>query len=118
MTETSLTDDIIAAIQEKKGRDVAVIDLRGIEGAVAAYFIICTGNSPTQVEAVAGEIYDRVLAGRKEKPVHVVGLENAIWVAIDYSDVMVHVFTPDTRSFYDLESLWSDAPIERLPDMD
>jgi len=117
MTETPLTNNIIAAIQEKKGHDVAVVDLRGIEGAIAAFFIICTGNSPTQVEAVAGEIYDHVLAESHEKPAHVVGLENAIWVAIDYGDVMVHVFTPDTRDYYDLESLWNDAPIEHIPDI-
>lgn len=118
MTESQLTSNIISAIQEKKGHDVAIIDLRGIEGAVAQYFIVCSGNTPTQVEAVAGSIYDVVLERQKEKPAHVVGLENAVWVAIDYTDVMVHVFTPDMRDYYDLESLWMDAPIRRIADID
>lgn len=118
MTEQTLTDDIVAAIQEKKGHAITVIDLRGIEGAIAAYFVICTGTSPTQVESIAGQIYDSVVAKRHEKPTHVVGLENALWVAIDYTDVMVHVFTPDMRDYYDLESLWSDAPMKHLTDID
>jgi ribosome-associated protein len=80
--------------------------------------MICTGNSPTQVEAIAESVGDVVREKLGEKPVHVVGLENAQWVAMDYTDVLVHIFLPDVREYYDLEHLWEDAPIEQIPDLD
>ncbi|MCD8281702.1 MAG: ribosome silencing factor, partial [Prevotella sp.] len=100
-TTKQLTETIIKAIQEKKGRNIVVADLTAIEGAIAECFIICEGNSPTQVDAIAGEISDYCLRTTGEKPAHCVGLDNAIWVAIDFTDVMVHVFVPDARTFYD-----------------
>ncbi len=117
-TTKELTDTIIKAIQEKKGRKIVVADMSSIEGAIAKCFVICEGGSPTQVDAVAGEISDRCLRDLKEKPAHCVGLENAIWVAIDFTDVMVHVFVPEARAFYDLEHLWNDARLTRIPDED
>ena len=102
-----LVETIKEAIQEKKGSNIVVADLTKIEGTICQYFMICTGNSPTQVEAILGE-----------KPAHVVGLENAQWVAMDYTDVLVHIFLPDVREYYDLEHLWEDAPIEQIPDLD
>ncbi|MCD7713549.1 MAG: ribosome silencing factor [Prevotella sp.] len=113
-----LVETIIKAIQEKKGHNIVVADLSAIEGAIARFFIICEGNSPTQTEAVAGEISDYCRKTLGEKPAHCVGLENAVWVAIDFVDVMVHVFVPETRAFYDLEHLWNDAAIRRIPDID
>ncbi len=118
ITAERLVEAIIKAIQEKKGHNIVVADMSSIEGAIAKYFIICEGNSPTQVEAVAGEISDYCREHVGEKPAHCVGLENAIWVAIDFVDVMVHVFVPDARAFYDLEHLWNDAVMTRVPDID
>ena len=111
-----LVESIKKGIQEKKGSNIVVADLGNIEGAICRYFVICTGQSPTQVEAIADSVTDvvRVFAG--EKPVKVVGLENAQWVAMDYTDAMVHIFLPDVREYYDLEHLWEDAKMERVPD--
>ncbi len=113
-----LIQTIIKGIQEKKGSGIAVVDLSGIDGTICRYFVICQGNSPTQVGAIAESIGDVCREELKEKPAHVVGMENAQWVAMDYTDVLVHVFLPDVRQYYDLEHLWEDAPIEHIPDQD
>lgn len=113
-----LVETIKEAIQDKKGSNIVVADLTKIEGTICQYFIICTGNSPTQVEAIAESIGDVVREKLGEKPSHVVGLEQAMWVAMDYTDVLVHVFLPDVREYYDLEHLWEDAPLTRIPDLD
>ena len=113
-----LVKTITEAIQEKKGSNIVVADLKKIEGTICQYFVICTGNSPTQVEAITESIGDMVRERLKEKPAHVVGLENAQWVAMDYTDVLVHIFLPDVREYYNLENLWEDAKLERIPDLD
>ena len=113
-----LVETIKEAIQEKKGCNIVVADLTKIEGTICQYFIICTGNSPTQVEAIAESIGDMAREKLGEKPAHVVGLENAQWVAMDYTDVLVHVFVPDMRDYYDLEHLWEDARMEHIADED
>ena len=113
-----LVDAIKKGIQEKKGSKIVVADLEGIDGAICRYFIVCQGNSPAQVEAVVESVGDFARREMGEKPAHVVGLENAQWVAMDYGDVMVHVFLPDVREFYDLEHLWDDAQLTRIPDLD
>lgn len=109
---------IIEGIQEKKGAQIAVADLGAIEGTICKNFVICQGNSPAQVEAIAESVAEMARVKLGEKPSHVVGLENAQWVAMDYTDVMVHVFLPDVRAYYDLEHLWEDAPLECIPDLD
>jgi ribosome-associated protein len=113
-----LVDTITKGIQEKKGRNIVVADLGGIDGTICRYFIICQGNSPSQVEAITESVGDFARKELGEKPAHVVGLENAQWVAMDYSDVLVHVFLPDVREYYDLEHLWHDAKLTRIPDID
>ena len=119
MEETKqLVQTIIKGIQEKKGSNVVVADLNGIDSTICRYFVICQGNSPTQVEAIADSIGEMARKELKEKPTHVVGLENAQWVAMDYTDVLVHVFLPDVREYYDLEHLWEDATLTTIPDLD
>ena len=113
-TET-LVQTIIKGIQEKKGSNIVVADLSGIDGTICNNFIVCQGNSPTQVEAIAESVGDMAL---QERPAHVVGLENAQWVAMDYTDVLVHIFLPDVRQYYDLEHLWDDAQLTHIPDLD
>lgn len=113
-----LLNTIIRGIQEKKGRKIAVLDLRNLIGAVCQYFIVCEGNTPTQVDAIVESVADIVREELHEKPVKVVGRENSIWVAMDYTDCMVHVFVPDYRRFYDIERLWSDAKTTTIPDED
>jgi len=89
-----------------------------MDGAIAKYFFICQGNSPTQIEAIAGSISDTVREDLKEKPINVAGLGNNQWVAIDYSDVLVHIFMPETREYYNLENLWEDAKLTNIPNLD
>jgi ribosome-associated protein len=113
-----LVETIIEGIQEKKGTQIVVADLSGIEGTICRHFVICQGNSPTQVEAIAESVGEMARKKLNEKPAHVVGMENAQWVAMDYTDVMVHIFLPDVREYYDLEHLWDDAPLTRIQDLD
>lgn len=113
-----LVDTIIKGIQEKKGQDITVVDMRGIDGAIAGFFVICQGNSPSQVEAIAESVGDTVRETLHEKPANVIGLGTSQWVAMDYTDVLVHVFLPETRQFYNLENLWEDATLTNIPDID
>ena len=115
---SELVKTITEAIQEKKGSRIVVADLTKIEGTICRYFIICQGNSPTQVDAIAESVGDLCRERLKEKPAHVVGRENAQWVAMDYGDVLVHIFLPDVREYYDLEHLWHDAKLTYIPDLD
>ena len=119
MKETpQLVTSIIKGIQEKKGQRIVVADLQGIESAISNYFIICQGNSPSQVEAITESIWEFARVEANEKPATIAGLANAQWVAMDYGDVLVHVFLPDVRQYYDLEHLWDDASLTQVPDLD
>lgn len=117
-TGKELVNVAIKGIQEKKGKGIKVIDLREMDGAICQYFVVCEGNSPQQVDAIADSVEEMVRIEQHDKPVHVVGTENAQWIAMDYVDVMVHMFVPEARDFYNLETLWQDAPIEDIADLD
>lgn len=117
-TGKELVNVAIKGIQEKKGKGIKVIDLREMDGAICQYFVVCEGNSPQQVDAIADSVEEMVRIEQHDKPVHVVGAENAQWIAMDYVDVMVHIFVPEARDFYNLETLWQDAPIEDIADLD
>lgn len=109
-----LLNAIIEGIHRKKGHDIVKINLSKINHTECNYFVICHGNSNTQVNAIAQSVEETVEELAGEKAWHKDGYKNAIWVLLDYADVMVHVFQRDTRSFYDLETLWADAPIENV----
>ena len=115
---SKLVETITKGIQEKKGEYITIVNLANIDGAIAKYFVVCQGNSPTQVEAIAGSVSDTVRTEVKEKPINVVGLGNNEWVAIDYADVLVHIFMPEAREYYNLETLWEDADITKIPNLD
>lgn len=112
------TDELIAeilkGIDDVKGEDVQLLDLREIENTVCDYFIICTGSSNTQVKAISGSIQKVVSKSLKDKPWHIEGEVNAEWVLMDYVNVVVHVFQKQIREFYDIESLWGDAKITTI----
>ncbi len=101
---------IIAAIQDKKGENIISLDLRKINEAVADFFIICEAGNGTQIRAIADNLEDKVYENCNERPYHHEGLQNLQWVLIDYVNVVVHVMHPETRKFYNLEEMWSDAP--------
>lgn len=109
-----LTDTIVEAIKDTKGEDIMIFDLSGIENSVTQTFIICTGNSNTQVSAISGNIEKKVRNELKDRPWHVEGTENAMWVLLDYVSVVVHVFQRQTREYYDIEELWGDAKITKI----
>lgn len=113
-----LVEKITEAIQEKKGKGIVIADLSGIEDTICNYFVICQGNSPSQVSTIVDSIWDHVHQETGNKPSAIDGLRNAQWVAMDYGDVLVHTFLPEVREFYNLENLWADAKLTRIPDID
>ncbi|NLP57600.1 ribosome silencing factor [Lutibacter sp. B1] len=119
MTKRNVSaDDLIAAIlkaiDEVKGVDVQILDLREIENTVCDYFVISSGTSNTHVNAISGIVQKQVSKLTKEKPWHVEGENNGEWVLLDYVNVVVHVFQKHVREFYDIESLWGDAKITTI----
>jgi len=113
-----LVQKIVEGIQEKKGYKIVVADLTKIGDTICKYFVICQGNSPSHVSAITDEIREYVRKNTEIKPAATDGLANAEWVAMDYSDVIVHIFLPDVREYYNLEHLWADAKLTMIPDLD
>lgn len=112
----ALLEKVVEGLHEKKGRDVVSLDLRNIPNAVADHYVICTGDSNTHVEALAGTMEETVRKALGEKPWHVEGLANSEWVLVDYVDVVVHIFQPHARDHYRLENLWADAKLTQHPE--
>jgi ribosome-associated protein len=108
---SKLINSVIKGLEEKKGFDIKLMDLTNIPNAVTGVFIICSGNSTTQVDALADSVLDEVFNATKEKPWHTEGYDNKEWILIDFVDVVVHVFLPEIREFYGLEELWADAKV-------
>jgi ribosome-associated protein len=106
--------NIIEGILEKKGREIIDIDLSKINSAICDHFIICHADSNTQVTAIADAIERRVRENLKQKVGHREGLENALWILLDYHDIVVHVFQREVRNYYQLEELWGDAKILKI----
>lgn len=113
-----LIDIIVDGIQEKKGRDITIADLSTISTAPTEAFVICTAGSPAQMDSIIDSVENltRVRAG--ECPSAIAGRQNAQWVVMDFGTVMVHIFLPEVREYYDLEHLWEDAAITQIPDLD
>lgn len=105
---------IIKGIDDVKGDDIQLLDLREIENTVCDYFIICSGSSNTQVNAITGSIQKLVSKELKDKPWHIEGQNNSEWILMDYVNVVVHVFQKHIREFYDIESLWGDAIVTEI----
>jgi len=113
-----LVDSIVEGIQEVKGKDIAILNLSKIENAVCDYFIICTGDSSTQVSSISSSIEKTTRKNTKEKAWHKEGSSNSEWVLLDYVNVVVHVFYRETREFYNIEGLWADAERTDLTNID
>ena len=109
LSADQLITSVISSIEDVKGNDISILDLRDIENTVCDYFIICEGTSNTQVNAISNSVQKKVSKELKETPWHVEGEENAEWILIDYVNVVVHVFQKHIREYYDIESLWGDA---------
>ncbi|MBK8625196.1 MAG: ribosome silencing factor [Saprospiraceae bacterium] len=100
---------IIDAIQDIKGKNIIKIDLRGLNDSPTDYFIICEGDSSTQVKAISDNIGRKLRDKMGISPNHTEGMDGAKWILVDYFDTVVHVFYPETRAFYEIEELWGDA---------
>ena len=109
-----LLTNIIKGIEEVKGNDIDILDLRAIDNSACDYFVICNGNSNTQVTAIVNSVQKTVSKEIKDKPWHVEGMENAEWVLMDYVNIVVHVFQKNIREYYNIESLWGDAKITTI----
>lgn len=114
---TIVTESIVKGLFEKKGKKVALIDLRKLENRVCDYFVVSHAASSTQVDSLAWSVEDVVRRETGRKPNHVEGRENCIWILLDYGDILVHIFQEPYRDFYNLESLWADGRITVLEDM-
>lgn len=111
-----LTRAVVAGMQEKKAQDIVVMDMRDTKNAIADFFVICSGSSDKQVEAIARSVDEEVEKKLKENPWHMEGKNNKEWVILDYITVVAHIFKRDKREFYALEKLWGDAHITEIPD--
>ena len=110
----TLADLVVRGMQDKKASDIVVLNLKELKNAVADYFIICSANSDTQLEALARSVEEEVEKVTGESPWQTEGRTNREWVLLDYVDVVVHVFLRDRRKFYALEELWGDADISYI----
>ena len=113
-SEDELMSNIIAGIEEVKGLDIHLLDLREIENTVCSYFIVCSGTSNTHVSAIVSSIQKTVSKALHEKPFHTEGETVAEWVLIDYVNIVVHVFQRPIREHYNIEGLWGDAKITEI----
>lgn len=109
-----LIETIIDGIQDVKGKEIVVMDMTKLPNAVSQYFVICSGDSSTQVDGIAQTVVRKTRAELQEKPWHQEGMNNAEWVLLDYVNVVVHVFYRDRRGFYNLEDLWADAEFTQV----
>lgn len=116
MRETELLlENIVEGIHEKKGKNISQINLRTIPGVICDYFVICEGGTPSQVGAIAESIEKVVKEKSSESPLRVQGQQRSEWIGIDYGNVIVHIFLPEMREYYNLDNLWSDAPVVKIP---
>ena len=109
-----LISKIISGVEDVKGIDISLLDLRDIENTVCSYFIVCSGSSNTHVNAIVSSVQKTVSKELKEKPFHTEGLENSEWVLIDYVNIVVHVFQKHIREYYNIEELWGDAKTTQI----
>ncbi len=114
VTSSELADAVIRGMQERKAERIVRIDLRELPHAVCDLFVICHGNSDTQVEAIARAVEEQTRSEVNETPWHIEGKDDSKWFLLDYANVVVHIFYRDTRDFYDLEGLWADAKVEEI----
>ena len=112
-----LSDVVVQGMQEKKAKDIVVMDLRNVKSAIADFFVICTGNSDTQIEAIADSIDEQVYKQLQENPWHIEGKTNKEWMLIDYVNVVAHIFKKDKRDFFALENLWGDAVVQHIEEV-
>jgi ribosome-associated protein len=112
-----LCDTIVEGMQENKAKNIVILDLSEIDSAVCDYFVICSGDSSTQVDGINSSVVRHTRKELREKPWNIEGKGNNEWILLDYVSVVAHIFYKETREFYDLEELWADAKRTDVPDL-
>ncbi|MEN9699784.1 MAG: ribosome silencing factor [Bacteroidota bacterium] len=112
-----LVNCIVDGMQTNKAQDITILDLRKLDSAVCEFFVICSGESSTQVDGISNTVTRQTRKDLKEKPWHIEGKSNSEWVLLDYIDVVCHIFYKDARGFYDIEDLWADAERTDIPNL-
>lgn len=105
---------VVEGMLDKKATNIVVMDLRDVKHAIADYFIICSGNSDTQIDSISDSVEEQIHKQSKQNPWKREGKENKEWILLDYVDVVAHIFNKEKRKFYGLEELWGDAKITRI----
>lgn len=116
VSSEKLSQLVVEGMLEKKGKDIVIMDLREAKGAIADFFVVCSGSSETQIDSLGKSIEDAVYKSHKENPKNIEGRQNKSWVLIDFVNVVAHILKKDSREFYGLEELWGDAKITRIED--
>ncbi|MDR2764601.1 MAG: ribosome silencing factor [Tannerella sp.] len=111
-----LVEAVVKGIQEKKGKKITMVDLTQLSGAICEYMIICEGNSLNQLSSLSDSVWEVVRVGTGERLLSMDGDRHSPWIGMDYGNVLVHIFLPEQRSFYDLEHLWADSQVTEIPD--
>lgn len=114
VSSKTLCDWVVEGMLDKKAHDIVIMDLRSIKNAVSDFFVLCSGNSDTQIDAISDSVEEYIHKQVKQNPWRREGRQNKEWVLLDYIDVVAHVFNKDKRGFYGLEELWGDAKISRI----
>jgi ribosome-associated protein len=109
-----LLENIIEGILDKKGKQIVDLDLKKVQNSICDHFVICHGNSNTQVNAIADSIEKKVKENLNQRVIHREGMENATWILLDYGNIVVHIFQEEIRNYYRLEELWGDAPTKHI----
>jgi len=117
MKNEQIVEKIVEGIQERKGKNIVVVNLTKLQEAPCSFFVICEGDSNVHVNAIGMSIKEYVREKINEKPFATDGFENSEWIAMDYGQIIVHVFQRHTRAFYDIEHLWSDAKLTKIKDL-
>ncbi|MDX9747677.1 MAG: ribosome silencing factor [Paludibacter sp.] len=112
-----IVKNIVEGIQERKGKEIVVVDMNRLKEAPCSYFVICEGDSTVHVNAVAHSIQEYVQEKIQVKPYAADGFENAEWIAMDYGQIIVHVFQRHARQYYDIEHLWADADLQKIENL-
>lgn len=114
MSATKLCESVVEGMLDKKAEDVVVLDLNDVNNAVASYFVICSGNSDTQISAISESVEETVYNQTNQEAWQKEGMQNKEWILIDYVDVVAHIFNKKTREFFGLEDLWGDAVVNQI----
>ena len=116
--QDKLLSTIIDGLQDSKAHNIQIIDMRKLEDAAFQYFVVCEGTSSTQVSGIANTLTKHVQDSIGQRNQDSVGMSNCLWVAIDYGYILVHIFQPEVREFYSLETLWEDARITKIEEIE